>query len=129
MSRLGLANVVDREVLAMSIAAVVPPEWPGSAEAYAQHVLSGEARSVLRVGVDPGAPEGDQTATVEIRRGELGEIERMRVVTGPERRAFADMTKDARRQRTAKEMARAFAIQQPQGLGLLFPGLRPKGQR
>lgn len=31
--------------------------------------------------------------------------------------------------RTAHERATAYALQQPQGLGMLFAGLRPKGQR
>lgn len=113
------------------VALSIPPDWPGSAESYAQHVASGAARGyagpAVVLGVDPAAPGGDRTTIV--RRGELGEIERMRIVSGPELRAFEPMTQDGRRQRTAKEMARAFALQQPQGLGLLFPGLRPKGQR
>ena len=74
---------------------------------------------------------------------EIGEIERFNIVTSPrqatdvEVRAFTEVRValaqgdkiEARKQRTAHEMALAFAIQQPQGLGLLFPGLRPKGQR
>ena len=60
-----------------------------------------------------------------------------RQATAVEARAFAEVRValaqgdkvKARKQRTAHELALAFAIQQPQGLGLLFPGLRPKGQR
>jgi hypothetical protein len=91
----------------------------------------------LSIGVDLGAPGGDQTAVAEVRRGELGEIERVRIVTGPELRSFAALreaidandAKAARVKRTTQEMARAFALQQPQGLGFLFPGLRPRSQR
>ncbi len=60
-----------------------------------------------------------------------------RQATDVEARAFAEVRKaldrgdeiEARKQRTAHELALAFALQQPQGLGFLFPGLRPKGQR
>lgn len=37
--------------------------------------------------------------------------------------------REQRAARTAHERATAYALQQPQGLGLLFPGLRPKAQR
>lgn len=40
-----------------------------------------------------------------------------------------DATPEQRRLRTLKEQALASALQQPQGLGLLFAGLRPKSQR
>ncbi len=40
-----------------------------------------------------------------------------------------DRSPEAKAQRAAHEQQVARALQQPQGLGFLFAGLRPKGQR
>ncbi len=93
-------------------ALIVPPEWPASTEAYAQHVASGAARGFAAVlGVDPGAPEGDQGVTVEVRRGELGEIDRFRIVPTPRAPVLANHELRARQQQ-AERQRRALGWQQ-----------------
>lgn len=67
-----------------------------------------------------------------VRRGELGELDRFRVTKSIQAvqplLAAAD-EKLTRQRRTEHERRVALALQQPQGLGFLFPGLRPKNQR
>lgn len=66
---------------------------------------------------------------------EVGIVDRFRIKTTPPE-VQATISANARLRekqqhaaRTREEMRRAFALQQPQGLGLLFPGLRPRNER
>lgn len=106
----------------------------------------------MRVGVDPGAPGGDHTAyTCGLNGGacidphghcakwpkacaknDTVSADGMRPPTDVRDTLKAMVENDRKAQHAARsreEMRRAFALQQPQGLGLLFAGLRPKGQR
>ncbi len=84
LSRLGLADVVDREV--------------------------GEMIPVV-IGVDPGSPEGDTYAEVEVRRGELGCIDRFRIITSPRVLVLGEAGPYERQQRALRQR-RATSWQQ-----------------
>lgn len=94
-------------------------------------------KSVLaRIGVDLGAPQGDRTV------GTVCIVDEQRAMADAMKRNLQARLRAVERtppkltnpqtdheQRAMRERAVAVAIAQPQGLGLLFAGLRPKDQR
>ncbi len=63
------------------------------------------------IGVDPGAPGGDTYAEVEVRRGELGCIDRFRIITSPRVPVLGDADQYARCQHALRQQ-RATSWQQ-----------------